>query len=262
MPDCAKSKWSRGFCGTHYRQFSRGCLDESGAQLRPIKTHRSPGTPAPICKVEGCGRPVHGLGLCTTHKSQQWLGILDREGNQVREKKNTRGSHRTVTKKGYVRLYLPENRRADMNGYVWEHIVVMEENLGRRLMPQELVHHRNGIRGDNSPGNLELRTTATHEPGHLVDVALAIETLELSVALWDRSQLRSILNRAPVDLQEVIPDPLGGLQAGLMRKIQAAKEGEPVCRIPHCVGPARAPKGMCWGHYFRERRGISMKKGT
>jgi hypothetical protein len=32
----------------------------------------------------------------------------------------------------------------------------MEEKLGRRLLLDESVHHRNGVRDDNRPENLEL----------------------------------------------------------------------------------------------------------
>lgn len=42
------------------------------------------------------------------------------------------------------------------NNYVFEHILVMEELLGRYLTPDETVHHRNGVRDDNRPQNLEL----------------------------------------------------------------------------------------------------------
>jgi hypothetical protein len=44
--------------------------------------------------------------------------------------------------------WAPGHPRAGKANYVFEHILVMEQVLGRYLLPEESVHHRNGIRDE------------------------------------------------------------------------------------------------------------------
>jgi hypothetical protein len=63
-----------------------------------------------------------------------------------------------IPKAGYVMVWAPGHPRSGKGQYVFEHIVVMERLLGRRMVLQESVHHRNGVKDDNRPENLELWT--------------------------------------------------------------------------------------------------------
>jgi hypothetical protein len=66
------------------------------------------------------------------------------------------GGSRFVMRAGYVKIHMPDHPGAASDGYVLEHRIVMEHVLGRHLRKEESVHHKNGIRDDNRPENLEL----------------------------------------------------------------------------------------------------------
>ena len=67
--------------------------------------------------------------------------------------------------RGYVLIFEPTHPNARRDGYAYEHTKVMAAKLDRPLRPFEEVHHKNGIRHDNRPENLELWARGKQPPG-------------------------------------------------------------------------------------------------
>lgn len=64
---------------------------------------------------------------------------------------------RSISSHGYVLIRVgADHHLAAVNGYAYEHRVIAEKKLGRRLKNDELIHHLNGDRTDNRPDNLEI----------------------------------------------------------------------------------------------------------
>lgn len=85
---------------------------------------------------------------------------------------------------GYIMIAAPTHptvlkrvNSGKTNPYIMEHVLVMEQHLGRYLTAGENVHHKNGIRQDNRIENLELWVSVQpsgQRPQDLVDWAKQI----------------------------------------------------------------------------------------
>jgi hypothetical protein len=72
-------------------------------------------------------------------------------------------SYRYRVRGGYIDLRINGKRIA-------EHRHVMEQILGRELLDGENVHHKNRVRDDNRPENLELWLTSQPSGGRVTDL--------------------------------------------------------------------------------------------
>ncbi len=148
---CGRRATERGWCHAHYLRRTR-TGDVQPAQ--DITRRRQSGR----CSVPACERPAHAAQLCRAHHKRLLKGDL-RPETPIRESA-PRGSG-WVQRLGY--RYVPvapaDRHLVDGAREAFEHRLVMARFLGRPLLGEENVHHRNGDRLDNRLENLELWST-------------------------------------------------------------------------------------------------------
>lgn len=67
----------------------------------------------------------------------------------------------------YIGVYAPNHPRATKEGVVYEHVLVAEEKLGRYLKDEEVVHHIDENKYNNSSENLMVfKTNSDHSSFH------------------------------------------------------------------------------------------------
>lgn len=139
------------------------------------------------CSVAGCAKSLRSIPYCEMHWHR-----LRRHGDVEAGRTNQERGKGHIDKNGY-RIISRDGRR------MCEHRFVMEDVLGRSLLPNESVHHKNGVRHDNRPENLELWVSESgkHRKGQRVEdlVAFVVENYPEAVeaALSKRLQLRLVI---------------------------------------------------------------------
>lgn len=184
-PDCDCPVASRGLCHKHYnaarkagtlpkRMASRRYTQDENGQwwyVRPSGRSR-----CVVVKCMSCGADVPRALRDAERIKNSFCPNCPRTG----QNHNAWRGGRQVAPGGYIYEWSPSHPRAIKSGYVLEHVLVLEEYLGRYLLPHETVHHKNGVRNDNRLDNLEL-WSKSHPAGQRVQdkVEWAKEILKL-----------------------------------------------------------------------------------
>lgn len=94
---------------------------------------------------------------------------------------------------GYTKQLVPDHPKARGGGYVHQHVLVMEGVVGRFMRRGENVHHKNGIRSDNRPENLEIWITP-QPSGQRVEDLVAWVVDHYAEDVRSKLQIKDLIN--------------------------------------------------------------------
>lgn len=78
-----------------------------------------------------------------------------------------------INHNGYIVIRMPNHPNA-VNGYIFEHRLIMEKKLGRILKPNEIVHHIDHDKLNNDFSNLIILSKKEHNLQHTKDGRICI----------------------------------------------------------------------------------------
>lgn len=149
-----------------------------------------------MCDQEGCdidyGLCHCGCGQKTTvpEKTSNPEGRVSGVPMRFCQGHNSRVDHPRAGKSekhmadGYVQVHRPDHPRSSRDGYVYEHILVASQAMGKPVPDYADVHHVNGDKTDNRPQNLVVCSRSYHQILHKRTKALEETGDPNSVRCW------------------------------------------------------------------------------
>lgn len=115
-----------------------------------------------------CGL-CHEKRVVTFLRNPDWTGYCRNHGPSGKGHHKWKGGRTTAD--GYVYIHISTLNKEDAilatpmltrACYVLEHRLVMARRIGRPLLKDEIVHHLNGIKSENTDSNLEIVSASSH----------------------------------------------------------------------------------------------------
>lgn len=155
----SKSSKLRSFvcviCNKHFQNYLSPSDIESGRGKTCSMTCKS--------KLNGISKRKGRWKVCDCCQKPIWVSPSQEEGKHKKRFCGNRGcsgrGKGTYDKCGYRII-------SDNGVSKKQHRHIMEKHLGRKLLPHELVHHKNGVTSDNRIENLEVVDAKTHARIH------------------------------------------------------------------------------------------------
>jgi len=116
-------------------------------------------------EIKPLSQIMTGRKLSPAHRDKV-VKTLSSYGDQSGSKNPSWKGGRIISSEGYVWIKTINHPYKNKQGYVSEHRLVMEEKIGRYLEKDEVVHHINGIKNDNTIENLVIMSHQQHGTEH------------------------------------------------------------------------------------------------
>ena len=161
-------------CGKEFRSYNvnpmfcsntcRGLHNRHAAPFEKIiELYEQGMSQTEVAKALGTSQKV----IWTRMNENGYVARVAAKRNQIGENNDYWKGGRSTHSCGYIYVTCKGHPRAlKLGSYVLEHILVVEEFIGRYLSEEEIVHHINGKKDDNRPENLYITNLSEHTNMH------------------------------------------------------------------------------------------------